>query len=190
MLNRPRPRKIVTVVRSDDPKPEVSLNKEPDVPIAEVHEAPVKEEQPPPQNPPARKPVVATARKAFVPPPPSFSEVRSPNSSKGTSPVSSPKKNSFELPRPSDDLNKVSVSFTEDKPQLTSPPAPTPLSPKSSGEKILDAADKAADFLGDALRVSVQYFYYANFCREHLKSYLSPRQHLNQSSFPHRKTNL
>ena len=90
---------------------------------------------PPPANFIPRKPIVATLKKAHVPPPPTFSD----------SPKSSPIDANHNRPsiQPINQINNSnSVS-----PVLSS-------SPKSSGEAFLDAADKAADFIGGALLVN------------------------------------
>jgi hypothetical protein len=55
---------------------------------------------------------------------------------------------SFFRPSQLDETNKPSASFPTDRPSSFDS-----LSPKSSGEAFLDAADKAADFIGDRLKV-------------------------------------
>lgn len=173
-MNRPRPRKIVSVIKTSpsaetvEEKP-ISISQnfnaekklsndtfsndfKPQSPVVPAFSSgptrpsttDTKPSVSPQQNQTAtafvpRKPVVATLKKAHVPPPPTFSD--SPKSS----PVPPAKTENFELEK-SQSPNFLSTSSTEGK----------PLSPRSSGEAFLDAADKAADFIGGALLVIKQ----------------------------------
>ena len=184
MMNRPRPRKIINVIKTSSPS------------SSEISEEPVNSEfvttQPASQNKPAspvvpqfsspknninadlnsssspsnfvpRKPVVATLRKMNVPPPPTFSD--SPKSSPSVetlkSPVSLNRHASSEQERAAFNKTQDKVSRVPTHPtqinEAISSNSPV-LSPKSSGEAFLDAADKAADFIGGALLVNMVYF--------------------------------
>lgn len=160
MLNRPRPRKIVSVIKSspstESVKPEenetanfecdfksqstttisTTAETKPQSPVVPQFSNTPASTNPSIQNKPmgtsshasipaARKPIVATLKKAHVPPPPSFSH--SPKSTPTTIPSKSVERSS-------------------------SPPPV--LSPKSSAESFLDAADKAAYYIGGAFLVS------------------------------------
>lgn len=155
MLNRPRPRKIVSVIKTspsaeeDHFKQENNHEKETSIAAEEIKpKSPVvphfsnKQSSPSSSNPITisnpRKPIVATLKKAHIPPPPSFSD--SPKSA--TAPVSN-----FE------DKSSSYPSYQSSSINPSSPPAV--LSPKSSGESFLDAADKAADFIGGAFLVNL-----------------------------------
>lgn len=177
MMNRPRPRKIVSVIKtspsaeaieektledkkfiqnSSNEQRKMSLDSisndfKPQSPVVPSFSSGTTARSPPTTTPTnssqtasfvSRKPVVATLKKAHVPPPPTFSD--SPKSSPAS--LSKTEKIEFEKPKsfpiPSNNFNSAS-SPTEQK----------LLSPKSSGEAFLDAADKAADFIGGALLV-------------------------------------
>jgi len=168
MMNRPRPRKIVSVIKTspsaesiEEKQFEEKLNSQnfnnevkvdavsnnfksqsPVVPSFSSNPArpsndskPITSSQQTQSNAfVPRKPVVATLKKAYFPPPPTFSD--SPKSS----PVSVAKSEKIEF-------DKSMTSAQTSNGHLNS------LSPKSSGEAFLNAADKAADFIGGALLV-------------------------------------
>lgn len=175
MMNRPRPRKIVSVIKSSpstesiEEKSPKSNYVDPQI-VTEASKVSVKLQSPtvptfsnsptrqsietkPEPNPVTfvpRKPVVATLKKANVPPPPTFSD--SPKSS----PISLTKSESSKTELPKSESPKSDISsppeFNTFKNNTVAPKA---LSPKSSGEAFLDAADKAADFIGGALLVKI-----------------------------------
>lgn len=181
MMNRPRPRKIVSVIKtspsaeaieeksledkkviqnSSNEQRKLSLDSisndfKPQSPVVPSFSTGTTARSPPAANTTTspttspqtasfvpRKPVVATLKKAHVPPPPTFSD--SPKSS----PVSLSKIEKIEFKKP-----KPFPTHTNTFDSASSPTQHKPLSPKSSGETFLDAADKAADFIGGALLV-------------------------------------
>ena len=173
-MNKPRPRKIINVIKSSSsPEPESAT--EDSSKTEPVSQAPIRKPSspvvpqfgsvnsagltdtannhvnststplvnnsstPPPQNFIPRKPIVATLKKAHVPPPPSFSD--SPKSS----------------PIAANHNKHINQSSTTAIAQINNSSSVSPVlssSPKSSGEAFLDAADKAADFIGGALLVN------------------------------------
>lgn len=206
MMNRPRPRKIINVIKSSHPaevEEKQSNLSEAKINVEVIAEEPVnidnteiKPTAPKTANisdnvktgnnslkfVPMRKPIVATLKKAHVPPAPTFSD--SPKSSptprinepskqdsKGDETVSfnEPAKSSFnddeivtkaplkieqeneDLFRNHDESEKASEPAR--KSDEFKPSSPTSPSLSLSGEAFLDAADRAADFIGGALLV-------------------------------------
>ena len=96
---------------------------------------------PPSANFIPRKPIVATLKKAHVPPPPTFSD------SLKSSPIAANHNRPSSQPN-----NQLSATVPINTSSSVSPVLSS--SPKSSGEAFLDAADKAADFIGGALLVN------------------------------------
>jgi hypothetical protein len=194
MLNRPRPRKLINVIKTSNSTDNAASPEEESTKSfsssrsnsfssikAPVSESSNQSQQSPPSvprfsspatnspreiqrtetttynSPNPRKPIVATLSRKIQtqppPPAPTFSD--------------SPKAKVFDSPKvPSaevDDLNnskKGSPSFsteTLDSAQQNSTSPPQSLSPKSSGEAFLDAADKAADYLGNAFLVNLSF---------------------------------
>jgi hypothetical protein len=187
MMNRPRPRKIVSVIKTSSPmesieeisfedkkisqnpayerkfnfesvtndskpqSPVVALSSSGTVkPTADNKHATVPKYSQSATPVAPRKPVVATLKKAHFPPPPTFSD--SPKSSPAS--LAKIEKIEFEntFPETAQTSNSCFSSLSENKPQ--------PLSPKSSGETFLDAADKAADFISGAFLVKEFFFLY------------------------------
>lgn len=140
MLNKPRPRKIVSVIKTSSSSEESFKQDEqtyenefksqsPTTPVVVTKpQGPVVPQYSSTQTP--RKPIVATLKKAHIPPPPSFSD--------------SPKSITTNLQQRPAEPVKIEPS---------TPKVTAVLSPKSSGESFLDAADKAADFIGGAFIV-------------------------------------
>lgn len=131
MLNRPRPRKIVTVVRSEPCAHSTSTNEDTNVDegkkninyhedgievrkTADVKPIEAQPISPAPVSSLLRKPTPSNIKKAFIPPPPAFSEVRTSTSPNSVSPIKSPAKASSLPPRFSEGFDKIAFSFVKD----------------------------------------------------------------------------
>ncbi len=170
MLNRPRPRKIVTVVKSESNLKTTDSDEDKRNEYVFIEPETEKLAEPQPLAPKQaqfmpRKPALTTLKKANIPPPPSYSEVRSPTSSKGPSPTQSPTKAQTLPARPSEGFDKIALSFAEDLQQIEGSNDGSNFelhfyfldnpSPSSAGEKFLEAADKAADYIGGTFLVNL-----------------------------------
>lgn len=202
MMNRPRPRKIINVIKSS-PSSELELEKtfQQDEPVKQIETHPnstiniessntvktalikpvsstsnirtaspeilnsirknASESLNTSNNFVPRKPIVATIKKANAPPPPTFSD--SPKSSpisltKTTQAKQIDSLNSSESKLSTRANTTESVTFVNSPPPAYNERTPT-LSPKSSGEAFLDAADKAADFISGALLVTSNIYF-------------------------------
>lgn len=180
MMNRPRPRKIINVIKtSPSTEIEEQVNEKlENEKMSQLTPKTPENSAPTSSNssfnnvnpvPIIRKPTVATMKKVHVPPPPNFSD----------SPKSSPIQLTRSVAKTLDPIQvkpePVSIKPVPDRteaiqklksnshPSTSSHNESQSLSPKSSGEAFLDAADKAADFIGGALIVNRLFCYYYFF---------------------------